>query len=94
MTNQQEPPAFVPPPAQYIHVNGPPLTVPAEKLQALRLLADDASVPGSTVSVSDLLNEAIDVVLDEHSTKLEALTAQAEADELARVEATHGGDAA
>lgn len=89
-----DPTVFAPPPAQYSHVNGPPLEIPAESLQALQALATDASQPGVGVTASDLVNAAIDDYLASQKKQLAKIAAQAEADELERVLALHGGEQA
>jgi hypothetical protein len=89
-----EPTVFSPPPAQYSSAYGPPLTIAAEKLQALQRLADAGSAPGCAVAVSDLVNEAVDDYLGEQKKTLAGIAKQAEADELERVLTTHGGEAA
>jgi hypothetical protein len=96
MNVTDDPTVFAPPPAQYTNVNGPPLEIPGETLQALQLLAEARSGPGAAVTPSDLVNEALGAYLGgkEQSKQLEAVAKQAEADELDRVAAVHGGDAA
>jgi hypothetical protein len=85
---------FRPKAAQYVSGYGPELTIEAEKLQALSALATDASSPGVGVTVSDLVNEALDAYLAERQKMLAKLAKADEKAEAERVMAVHGGEAA
>jgi len=69
---------------------GDPLWLAHDDLAELRLLADERSRPGIPVSVSDLVNEAVGAYLAGQQANLAEIAELAEAEELARVEATRG----
>jgi hypothetical protein len=77
--------------AVYISGDGPELRIPRETILDLIALADEGSTPGSAVPVSRLVNEALDDYLAERRKALAKIDEQAQADELERVFATHGG---
>jgi hypothetical protein len=79
---------------RYTSPTGVGLEIDVEQAQALQALADDASVPGSVVSVSDLVGTAIAALLGDNAARLKSIAKAHEEAELERVELVHGGEAA